>query len=43
MTPLIHIFSPSVFFIALGKLRQERGNSRRIVETMRSNLSIGFS
>ncbi len=43
MMPFTHAFSPSVFFIACGKLRQERGNARSAVTRIRSNFSIGFS
>ena len=43
MIPFTQAFSPSVFFIACGKLRQERGNARSAVTTMRSSFSIGFS
>ncbi len=43
MIPFTHSFSPSEFFIARGKLRQERGKARRILERIRSNFSIGFS
>ena len=43
MMPFTHSFSPSVFFIACGKLRQERGKPRSAIVRMRSNLSIGFS
>jgi hypothetical protein len=43
MIPFTHSFSPSEFFIARGKLRQERGKARRMLERIRSNFSIGFS
>src|SRR4030095_6744007 len=42
MIPFTHSFSPSEFFIARGKLRQERGKARRMLERIRSNFSIGF-
>jgi hypothetical protein len=43
MSPFTHAFSPNVFFIACGKLRQERGNARSAVTRMRSSFRMGFS
>ena len=40
MMPRAQIFSPSEFFMAIGKLRHERGNARSVLVRIRANFSM---